>query len=142
MSQAMPEDTRSKEVGANDAIARILLRLRLIHADMQALLEGNQARQDDAHAAIEHWALALGTIVLQAAKGSEAAAPGMQDLLVLALSGMNVTADAQHFNLHEMTQLAAALRPGAELTVLNSLLMSPIGKDSVATAKPKQVTFQ
>jgi hypothetical protein len=58
-----------------------------------------------------------------------------------ALSGADVVADAMTLGLHDLTQLAAAVRPNAKLIVVNSDFLSPLERACVATANPGHVVF-
>jgi hypothetical protein len=85
------------------------------------------------------WILSLESI------GADAEGEGLElnvkGLLAKALSGADIDVDGIGLSLHDITQLAAALRPGASLTVRNSDSLSPIEQTSVWTVMPGQVRF-
>ncbi len=63
-------------------------------------------------------------------------------LIATALLDRSLSADAVLFNLHELTQLAAVLRPGRTMTVKSSQRLSPIEQAAIATAALGQVQFE
>jgi hypothetical protein len=58
-----------------------------------------------------------------------------------ALRGADIDVDVVELSLHDITQLAAALHPGASLTVRSSSLLSPHEQASISTVAPGQVRF-
>ena len=62
-------------------------------------------------------------------------------LVAETLCGSDMDVDARALSLHDVTQLAAALRPGAVLKVRNSGTLSPIEQASIASVMPGQVHF-
>ena len=62
-------------------------------------------------------------------------------LLRRALSGESLTLDREAFSLHDLTQIAVALREGANLAIRNGDLMTPIERASIATAGRGRIVF-
>lgn len=62
-------------------------------------------------------------------------------LLRRALAGESFTVDREAYSLHDLTQIAVALRPEANLAIRNAALMSPIERSSVATAGKGRIVF-
>ena len=87
------------------------------------------------------WITALEGIAVDADSGVEPLELTVRGLLAKALSGADIDVDGIDFSLHDITQLAAALRPGASLTVRNSDSLSPIEQTSIWTVMPGQVRF-
>ena len=65
----------------------------------------------------------------------------VRTLVTEALRGATLEVDGTLYALVDLTQMAAALQPGATLRVLNGGLLTPIERASIATAKPGQVVF-
>ncbi|WP_158808234.1 hypothetical protein [Beijerinckia sp. L45] len=87
------------------------------------------------------WIMSLERIAADADAGAEPLELTVRGLLAKALSGADIDVDGIDFSLHDITQLAAALRPGASLTVRNSDSLSPIEQTSIWTVMPGQVRF-
>ena len=64
-----------------------------------------------------------------------------KDLLRRALAGESFLLDRAVCTLHDLTQIALALRPGANLAIRHSDLMTPIEKSSIATVARGRVVF-
>lgn len=62
-------------------------------------------------------------------------------LLRRALGGESFTLDRQIYSLHDLTQIAVALRPQAELAISNADLMTPIERASIASASAGRIVF-
>ena len=62
-------------------------------------------------------------------------------LLRRAIAGESLTIDGDAHSLHEMTQLAVALRKDANLAIRNARLMSPIERASVASVGHGRIVF-
>ena len=58
-----------------------------------------------------------------------------------ALAGGSMTLDRHAFSLHDLTQLALALQPGATLAIRDADLMTPIERASIATVGRGHVVF-
>lgn len=65
------------------------------------------------------------------------AADEKKTLLRQALAGHDLSLDSTAYTLHDLTQIAVALQPGAGLSIRNAALMSPIERASIATASGK-----
>ncbi len=130
---------------SGDAVAPVVARLRLVLANMYEVLERLAAASPpdrrETQVRIERWALSLESIISQAAPDADASVPTTKDLLTLALSGLDVSADASACSLHDLTQLAVALGPDAKLTVLNWGHLTPIEQACITSARPGQVSF-
>lgn len=122
-------------------------RLRLLASDAKAMLALAQAADEREALAqamrlrLPPWIDALETLVNEAEGGLDPAELTTRGLLVRALSGADIDVDGVIFSLHDITQLAAALRPGASLTVRNSECLTPIEQTSIWTVMPGQVRF-
>ena len=68
-------------------------------------------------------------------------ATAVKVLVAETLCGSDMDIDASAFSLHDITQLAAALRPGASLTIRNSGALSPLEQASISSVMPGQVRF-
>jgi hypothetical protein len=64
-----------------------------------------------------------------------------KDLLRRALLGESFTLDRAAYALHDLTQIALALHPGANLAIQNADLMTPIEKASIATVGRGRIVF-
>jgi hypothetical protein len=62
-------------------------------------------------------------------------------LLRRALAGEHLHIDGTSYSLHDLTQLAVALQPGADLAIRHAASMSPIERASIATAGKGRVLF-
>ena len=62
-------------------------------------------------------------------------------LLRRVIAGESLTIDGDTHSLHELTQLAVALREDANLAIRNGQLMSPIERASVASAGRGRIIF-
>lgn len=62
-------------------------------------------------------------------------------LLRRAIAGESLTIDGDAHSLHELTQLAVALREDANLAIRNAQLMSPIERASVASVGRGRIVF-
>jgi hypothetical protein len=62
-------------------------------------------------------------------------------LLRRALAGESLAVDSEAHSLHELTQIAVALQPGANMAVRNADRMSPIEKASIETASKGRIVF-
>ena len=62
-------------------------------------------------------------------------------LLRRALEGESLTLDRVTHTLHDLTQIAVALREDANLAIRNADLMSPIERASVASVGRGRVVF-
>ena len=65
----------------------------------------------------------------------------VKSLLRRALAGDSFALDYGTYSLHDLTQIALALRPEAGLAIRHAELMSPIERASVATAGNGRVSF-
>ena len=74
--------------------------------------------------------------MLAAQKASDA-----KDMLRRALEGESFLLDRAICTLHELTQIAVVLHPGADLAIRHSELMTPIEKSSIATVARGRVVF-
>ena len=68
-------------------------------------------------------------------------APGLMGLLRRAFAGESLTIDRNDHSLHELTQIALALRPDAGLAIVHAAAMSPLERASVATVGKGRVEF-
>ena len=68
-------------------------------------------------------------------------APDAKDMLRRALEGESFLLDRAICTLHELTQIAVVLHPGADLAIRHSELMTPIEKSSIATVARGRVVF-
>ena len=64
-----------------------------------------------------------------------------KSLLRRAIAGESLTIDGDAHSLHELTQLAVALREDANLAIRNAQLMSPIERASVASVGRGRIIF-
>ena len=62
-------------------------------------------------------------------------------LVAESLCGSDLDVDCAGLSLHDLSQLAASLRPGAWLTVRDSDTLPPIARASIASLMPGQVRF-
>lgn len=62
-------------------------------------------------------------------------------LLRRAIAGESLTIDGDVHSLHEMTQIAVALREDANLAIRNARLMTPIERASVESAGRGRIVF-
>ena len=62
-------------------------------------------------------------------------------LLRRAIAGESLTIDGDAHSLHEMTQLAVALREDANLAIRNAQLMSPLERASVESVGRGRIIF-
>ena len=62
-------------------------------------------------------------------------------MLRRALAGESLTLDREAFTLHDLTQIAVALRDNANLAIRNADLMSPIERASVESAGRGRIVF-
>ncbi len=62
-------------------------------------------------------------------------------MLRRAIAGESLIVDREHYSLHDLTQIAIALQPGAHMAIRNADLMSPIERASVETASTGRVVF-
>lgn len=83
---------------------------------------------------MEKWIVALEKMLANLDDGSTP--------LAAALSGADIAANVLELGLHDLTQLAAALRPGATFIVYNSALLSPIEQASIFSAAAGDVRFR
>ena len=124
----------------------VAARIELVVAearDMLAQMSADDAGPDNAHLRIRlaAWIMSLERIAADADASVEPLELTVRGLLARALSGADIDVDGIDFSLHDITQLAAALRPGASLTVRNSDSLSPIEQTSIWTVMPGQVRF-
>ena len=118
-------------------------RLRLLSGDAKAMLTQVQAGAvaEAFGARLAQWIATLDSLIKDAEDGLDPAELSAHGLLVRALSGADIEIDGMVLGLHEITQLAAALRPGASLTVRNSECLTPLEQTSIWTVMPGQVRF-
>ncbi len=122
-------------------------RLRLLSGDAKAMLTQVQAGAQAGSmpqgfgARLAQWIATLDSLIRDAEEGLDPAELSAHGLLVRALSGADIEVDGMVLGLHEITQLAAALRPGASLTVRNSECLTPLEQTSIWTVMPGQVRF-
>ena len=64
-----------------------------------------------------------------------------KELLRRALEGESFLLDRANCTLHDLTQIAVVLHPGADLAIRHSDLMTPIEKSSIATVARGRVVF-
>lgn len=62
-------------------------------------------------------------------------------LLRRALAGENLALDSSAYTLHDLTQIAVALQPGAGLSIRNTSMMTPIERASISTVGKGRVMF-
>ena len=62
-------------------------------------------------------------------------------LMRRALAGENLNIDSASYSLHDLTQLAVALQPGADLAIRHAATMTPIERASIATVGKGRVLF-
>lgn len=62
-------------------------------------------------------------------------------LLRRALAGEDINIDSASYSLHDLTQLAVALQPGADLAIRHASSMTPIERASIATVGKGRVLF-
>ncbi len=67
--------------------------------------------------------------------------PDVPALLRRAFAGDDLTLDRDDYSLHELTQIALAMRPGAGLAVTRAATMSPLERASVASVGAGRVVF-
>ena len=122
----------------------VTARLGHVVAEARAMLAQIASQDaDGAHALLRvrlaAWIMSLERVAADA--NAEPLEMTVRGLLAKALSGADIDVDGIDFSLHDITQLAAALRPGATLTVRNSDSLSPIEQTSIWTVMPGQVRF-
>jgi len=64
-----------------------------------------------------------------------------KSLLRRALGGDSLTLDREYYSLHDLTQIALALQPGAQLAIRRADLMTPIERASIATVGRGRIIF-
>lgn len=64
-----------------------------------------------------------------------------KNLLRRALAGESLTLDREVYSLHDLTQIALALHPGANMAIRQANLMSPIERASIATVGQGKIVF-
>ena len=64
-----------------------------------------------------------------------------RNLLRRALAGESLTLDRDHYTLHDLTQVALALRPDAKLAICHADAMSPLERASIASVGKGSVHF-
>ncbi len=127
--------------------ADLVTRLRVLAGEAKAMLALAQAAEERGALALSmrlrlpEWIGTLQGLLADVDRQSAIAEPTTRDLLARALSGADLDLDGVLFSLHDITQLAAALRPGASLTVRNSECLTPIEQTSIWTVMPGQVRF-
>lgn len=62
-------------------------------------------------------------------------------MLRRALAGESLTLDRDAFTLHDLTQIAVALRENANLAIRNAGMMTPIERASVESAGRGRIVF-
>ena len=62
-------------------------------------------------------------------------------MLRRALAGESLTLDREAFTLHDLTQIAVALREDANLAIRNAGIMTPIERASVQSAGRGRIVF-
>ena len=62
-------------------------------------------------------------------------------LLRRAFAGESLALDRDVHSLHELTQVALALKPGATLTICHAAFMAPIERASIASVGRGRVVF-
>ena len=62
-------------------------------------------------------------------------------ILRRAFAGESLTVDRDGYSLHELTQMALALRPEAALAIRDAALMTPIERASIASVGRGRVLF-
>lgn len=125
-------------------LADVAARLRFVLANMHEVLKtfdsDTPPDRNTARVRIERWTLAIESILNQA-DGHLAQPPSLRELIAAAIYGADVAADAAHHRLHDLTQIAAVLRPERTLSVANGHLLTPIEQASIATAATGKVLF-
>ena len=58
-----------------------------------------------------------------------------------ALAGENLALDSLTCSLHDLTQIAVALQPGADLAIRNASLMTPLERASIQSVGKGRVLF-
>ena len=58
-----------------------------------------------------------------------------------ALAGEDLNVDSMSYSLHDLTQIAVALQPGADLAIRHASSMTPIERASIATVGKGRVLF-
>ena len=62
-------------------------------------------------------------------------------LMWRALAGESLSIDSMCYSLHDMTQLAVALQPGADIAIRHASTMTPIERASISTVGKGRVLF-
>ena len=124
----------------------VVARLRPVLAEARRLLTAAEASDSGwvadsriLHSMLERWANAIESIVTDA--DIDTSAPTAKELVGRVLLGESIEIAAAEFNLHDMTQIATALQPGASVTVHNSESLSPIEQASISSVMLGQVRF-
>ncbi len=65
----------------------------------------------------------------------------VRHMLRHALAGGSMTIDRPAYSLHDLTQLALALQPGATLSIRHAEIMTPLERASIATVGQGRVVF-
>ena len=58
-----------------------------------------------------------------------------------ALAGESFTVDREPYSLHELTQVAVALRPDAAMAIRGASALTPIERASIESVSPGRVVF-
>jgi hypothetical protein len=62
-------------------------------------------------------------------------------LMRRALAGENLNIDGLAYSLHDLTQIAVSVQPGADLAIRHAATMTPIERASLATVGKGRVLF-
>ena len=62
-------------------------------------------------------------------------------MLRRAFAGESLIVDRDEHSLHDLTQIAVALQPGAHMAIRNAQLMSPIERASIESASGGRIVF-
>ena len=69
------------------------------------------------------------------------AAQPTKELVLRALTGRDVEVSGLTYSLHDLTQIALALRPPAALSIRDTASMTPLERASIATVGAGKVFF-
>jgi hypothetical protein len=138
----VPEHGRRTIVSGD--LQEIFARLRDVLEDMQKaldeIIDASPPAQRDLRARLERWIVTIGSILAQDTADLRGK-PLLKAHMAAAILGRDVAAEAGVFSLHELTQIAALVRPGRTMTVKNADSLSAIERAGIQTACPGSVSF-
>lgn len=101
-------------------------------------MDGATRVEPDAQGGPDAQGRSIGT---PAAARPEIRKPEARTLIRRAFEGESLILDGADYTLHELTQIAVALQPEANLAIRHAKIMSPIERASIATAARGRIVF-